>query len=386
MNIFLTGATGLLGGELLVELSKLKEVSKIFCLVRAKNNAEAKNRIATIFNLRNDFFDKNKVIPCIGDLLHDNLADLLSENKTLANVDTIIQAAANTSFSKIYNQLVEDTNIGGLYNIVNWAKKLPYLNNFVYVGTASICGSGVKNKIIYENEFPDKKTKHFVKYTYTKMQGEIIIQKELPVEKILIVRPSIIMGDSRHTTPRSPVILWALATLNALRLCPVNEKSKLDIIPNDYAAEAIIKLLFAKRKHQVYHISSGMNSHTTLEKLLVAIGPYYNDLPPFCFIPKSSIPQIKKWARGSIESHCELAKHSEYLKFWQSEFHKKQNLRIIFAGLEPYLEFIELNQVFDKTRLLQDTDIGTSAPAHEYVTNNIEYLKKIDLLEGAVNS
>jgi len=89
MNIFLTGATGLLGGELLVELSKLKEVSKIFCLVRAKNNAEAKNRIATIFNLRNDFFDKNKVIPCIGDLLHDNLADLTKHLQMLTPLYTL---------------------------------------------------------------------------------------------------------------------------------------------------------------------------------------------------------------------------------------------------------------------------------------------------------
>ena len=69
------------------------------------------------------------------------------------------------------------------------------------------------------------------------MKGELLIREHLPAEKILIARPSIIMGDSRPIIPRSPVILWAMATINHLRLIPVNEHSQLDIIPGGLCCE-----------------------------------------------------------------------------------------------------------------------------------------------------
>src|SRR4029079_4417568 len=102
MQIFLTGATGFLGGELLVELTKKAEVTRIFCLVRASNEASAAARIAKIFDLHGDYFDKSKVVPVLGDLTAENLEKNLIGQRSLLDVNFIIHAAANTSFSKIY--------------------------------------------------------------------------------------------------------------------------------------------------------------------------------------------------------------------------------------------------------------------------------------------
>jgi len=44
-RVLLTGATGFLGGELAVALSKTNSVEKIVCLVRAKTNEEADERL-----------------------------------------------------------------------------------------------------------------------------------------------------------------------------------------------------------------------------------------------------------------------------------------------------------------------------------------------------
>jgi thioester reductase-like protein len=386
MIVFITGATGFLGGELVVNLSKQKEITKIYCLIRARDHQEAILRLKKIFSFHNDFLDTNKIIPVLGDLYDEQLTEKLIQKKELKEINVIVHSAANTSFSKIFDDVVMKANVHGLNKILLWAKQLDQLNTFLYIGTATICGKDIKNRLIHEEESPNLNANHLVKYTYTKMQGELLLRTHLPEEKILIARPSIIMGDSRTLTPRSPVILWALATVNALRLCTFNANATIDVISVDYAANAIVKLLFAKRKHNVYHISAGQNSSTTPAKVFNAIETQFNQLPTFKFVHKSLLDQMKKWAKGSLNLNEELYQHSDYLNYWEETFKDKKNLRIILAGLEPYIEFIELGQVFDNTRLLEDVDIAASQPVHEYIINSIGYLKKINVLEGAIDS
>src|SRR5436190_20032578 len=43
-KVLVTGATGFLGGELLMELSKVRSIEKIVCLVRAANEDDANRR------------------------------------------------------------------------------------------------------------------------------------------------------------------------------------------------------------------------------------------------------------------------------------------------------------------------------------------------------
>lgn len=386
MNVFLTGATGFLGGELLVNLSKRKEVKKIYCLIRSKlGDGDPLHRVRKIFELHDDFFDNKKIIPISGDLGDTNLATSLISNPDLKGVNVIIHSAANTSFSRIYNDLIEKVNILGLNEILQWSKTLKKLNTFLYVGTATICGKEIKNRVVKEEESPNENAKHLVKYTYTKMLGEIAVRKNLPAEKVLIVRPSIIMGDSRPVFPRSPVILWMVATCNLMRLIPVHEDSGLDIIPVDYTANAITALLFAERNYDIYHISGGAQSSTTPEKLSVSFAKYFPDRPEFKFVNKNLLSSMKLWAKKRVDNKSQLAEYSDYLSYWNKTFGDNGKLRILFAGVEPYFEFIELGQIFDNTRLLTELAIAPPPPAHEYIKNSIQYLDKIDVFEAALD-
>ena len=388
MNLFLTGSSGFLGGEILVSLSKREDISRIFCLIRAKSQEDAVSRLAKVFDYHNDFFDRKKVIPIVGDLTNPELAGQLIANTALADVNLIIHSAANTSFSRIYDDLVEKVNIHGLRSILEWSRTLKKLETFTYIGTATICGGAECDKIIYEDESPNPNAKHLVKYTYTKMIGETMLPQYLPAEKILILRPSIVMGDSRPWIPRSPVILWALATVNLLRLIPLRSQAHVDIIPVDYAVDAINELTFAaKRKYSVYHISAGTSSFTTPTQLTGAIESYYPDKPAFRFIASELVAQMKKYAKNKdiLEPGMELLNHPEYLKYWKNELGENGKMRIIFAGLEPYLKFIDLGQIFDNTRLLEDTQMGPSKPAHEYIKTSIKYLEKIYIFEGSLD-
>lgn len=384
MNLFITGTTGFLGGELLVDLAKKKEVKKIFCLVRAEDKDKAMQRLKNVFDFHGDFLDVEKIIPVPGDLLQQNLTDNLCKEKSLEDVNVIIHAAADTSFSPIYDDIVERVNIGGLEKILRWSSSLKKLETFIYVGTATICGMDIKNRIVKEEESPNEKARHLVKYTETKMRGEQMLEQYLPKEKILVVRPSIIMGDSRPWEPRSYVILWALAAINLLRLVPINPNALLDIIPVDYASKAIIQLLFSKRKYPVYHISSGPLSATTPLKVTQAIEHYFPHRPKFNFVGRELIYEVKLWARKKLNGHHVLKNHREYLNYWEDIFDDSTDLRILMGGLEPYLDFIELGQVFDNSKLLEDTSIGLSEPAHEYIKRSAHFLSKIDVFEEAL--
>lgn len=385
MNILLTGATGFLGGELLIILSQRQDIDKIYCLIRAKNETDSYSRLEHVFELHGDYFDKNKVFPVIGNLADDNLSANLTDNENLKNINVIIHSAANTSFSKIYDNIVEKINIQGLNQIINWSKTLKNLQTFVYVGTATICGKKITNRIVFEDESPDINSEHFVKYSYTKMLGEIALKDNIPTNKLLIVRPSIIMGDSRDWLPRSNVILWALATFKLLRLLPVNPNVNLDIVPIDYVSKAIVELLFAKRKYNTYHITSGEKSFTNAQKVVNTLSEAFPDKPYFKFVNRDVISQMKLWSRNKLPEGCELNNYTEYLEYWNNIFNGNGKARILLVGLDTYFEFIELGQVFDNSRLLEDTTIGPPKPAHEYLKVSMKYLETIDVFEGALD-
>jgi thioester reductase-like protein len=387
MNVFLTGSSGFLGGELLVALSKRDDISKMFCLIRAKTQEEATDRINKVFQFHDDLFDHDKIVAVVGDLMDPDLAQKLTQNPDLKDIHLVVHSAANTSFSKHHDNLVEKVNIEGLRSILIWSQTLKNLKTFAYVGTATICGGAECNRVVREEESPHPHTKHLVKYTYTKMMGEIMLPQYLPKEKILVMRPSIVMGDTRPWIPRSPVILWALATMNLLRLIPVDPLSQIDIIPVDYAIESMEKLLFGKRHYSVYHISSGMASATNTLKVTSYIESFFPDRPPFKFIDPSLIKQIKKYARNPemLTEDCELLQYPEYLHYWDNSIGLNGKMRILFAGIEPYFRFIDLGQVFDNSRLLEDTGMPLPPPAHEYIKICAKYLDKIDIFEGALD-
>ncbi|HEX8516628.1 MAG TPA: SDR family oxidoreductase [Bacteroidia bacterium] len=384
-NVFITGATGFLGGELLVDLSKREEVGKIYCLVRAGTFAEAQQRLKKVFDFHKDVFDPSRIIPVEGDLAQENLSEYLSSRPEIRDVHYIVHSAANTSFSPIYDKMVEEINIHGLNKILKWSQSLKTLETFVYIGTATICGKQVKNRTVKETESPDLNAEHLVKYTYTKMQGEIEVKNHLPEDKILIVRPSIILGDSRPWTPRSYVIMWTLACMNFLRLIPANANTLLDMIPVDYVSNAITRIIFSKRKYNVYHISAGENGCTTPAQLAKTIEAAFPEAPKFNFIGREMVRDVKMWARKRLNDDSGLYQHPEYLNYWQNIMSDTSELRVLMGGLDPYIEFMELGQVFDNSRMMQEEfGLEQSKPAHEYISNSIHLLKNIDIFEAAL--
>jgi thioester reductase-like protein len=384
MKVFLTGTTGFLGGELAVLLSKRPEVERLYCLVRPEGDAHAPARLKAVFDFHSDPFDPARIIPVEGNLRDGDLEARLSADRELRDVDVIIHAAADTSFAPANGLNLERVNIGGTAALARWARSLAHLETFCYVGTASICGARLTNCNVHEDQSPYAGAEHLVKYCYTKMVGEMDVRKTIPAEKLLIVRPSIIMGDSRNWAPRSTVILWALAAVNLMRLIPADPSSNLDIIPVDYAARALVELLFAQRRWTTYHISAGRSSATTLEAITSAAEDPALNRPQFRFVGGELLEQMKKWPK-KLAASSELHHYAPYLDYWRRIFGGNGRLRLLLAGMEPYFEFMGLNQTFDNARLLSDTAVGPPPPAHDYLPGTRQFLHQIDVGQGALD-
>lgn len=383
-KVFLTGATGFLGGELAVALSKVESIERIVCLIRAATGAEANDRLDTVFALHEDAHDREKVVAITGDLTDETLAARLTRHPALADINAVIHAAAATSFLPQKYCTVSETNVEGTLRILHWASALSSLRTFFYIGTATIVGAGedVVGRTVYEDEAPNLSAEHLVGYTRSKMYAEMAVRAIIPHQKLTVVRPSILLGDTRCVVPRSFDIAWIITAIEHLRLFFSNPDAACDIIPVDYAANAIVELLKARRRHVTYHISAGMSA-TTCRQIGQAINYPDADKPPLLFCPREDLELIKKWLRYEKPDPA-LATYSEQLEYISHGIGKRK-ARLLLSGLESYWRFIDLDQRFDNSRLLADTEIGLPEPAHEYLRRTSAFFKDIDPITAAIN-
>jgi thioester reductase-like protein len=383
-RVLLTGATGFLGGELLMELSRIRCVEKITCLVRAKDEFEADLRLERAFSLHSDYYDRAKVRPMAADLLDSRLSYDMVRDHRLHDVNLVIHAAANTSFLPQKHSSVEATNVFGTSRLLDWVLTLKGLETFAYVGTATMvgCSAEVVGRTITETEELECATEHLVGYTRSKMLAELEVRSRVPREKLLVIRPSILVGDSRCVVPRSYDIAWIIAALQRLRMIFSRPGSVCDILPVDYAARAIAKLLMAERRHVMYHVSAGRYA-STLAEICRATIPDWHGAPPFVFATQDDLRSLKRWLRGG-DAEPRLRPYRSHLEYLKGSIGTKE-IRLLLSGLEAYWKFMDLDQRFDNERLLSDTDMEAPEPAHHYLKRTLPFLESVDPLVAAVN-
>ncbi|MNK91148.1 Linear gramicidin synthase subunit D [compost metagenome] len=135
-TILVTGSTGFLGRQLVIELAK--QNVNIILLIRGREPRERFVRLASQFkSFDAACMDKIKIVN--GDLLQDNFGLSHREYYTLAEqVDIVVHSAADISYIKVYEALRE-ANVIGTQRIIKFCSdtKLKYLH---YVSSMGIFG------------------------------------------------------------------------------------------------------------------------------------------------------------------------------------------------------------------------------------------------------
>ncbi|TVY71259.1 Adenylate-forming reductase Nps10 [Lachnellula suecica] len=260
--VVLTGATGSLGAHILNNLNGIPAISEIICLVRGKSEVHCKARVAEALVSRKipDLTDSDK-IKCFPSMLGS--PDLGLPPEVLEKIKnervSLIHAAWAVNFSISLHSFIPE-HITGLHNLLNLAVSCPRLAQFTFCSsTASIIQAASPIPEILSTEASDADD---LGYSKSKWIAEQICASATKVKnmrgKINIVRIGQLTGDTRNGAwSMSEAWPLMLSTVRELKCLP-NIKQKLDWLPVDVAAEAVVDITLAASPRtdtaDVYHV------------------------------------------------------------------------------------------------------------------------------------
>jgi len=265
--VLLTGATGLLGGELLVRLLASRPFSSIYCIIRARKHQSVQERRKALLEwLEISEDDAERVIAIEGDVTRKDLGlgDRYPEiaDRTVEIFDT----AADVSFDQELEE-ARRVNRDGLQHLIDFAllaQSRSEFRRFNYVSTAYIVGDVAAGP----DEFGNPRFHNT--YEQTKWEAEQLIFQlgdRLPWTSY---RPSVIMGNSKTgRTPHFRVLYipmrWVAA--EGIRTIPCDPNIRFDVVPVDFVADAIMALSIKRQCiGEAYNLVAGPErSITTAE-------------------------------------------------------------------------------------------------------------------------
>jgi thioester reductase-like protein len=247
--VLLTGATGLVGGELLVRLL-VRDRRLVFCLVRGDSPHEAAARgLAALERMleRAATYDELQRITWVcGDVEAPHLGiDPAERERLAASVEEIFHCAASTRFDQPLAE-ARSVNVEGVARIhalaVEAAARRPF-RRLHHVSTAY--ASGVRRGMVRADDLPMDDPRAFRNtYERTKAEAERLLRATARVP-VTVYRPSIIVGDSRSGRTTSWNVVYfpmRLMAAGALPLVPCRGPALLDCVPVDFVADAIVAL------------------------------------------------------------------------------------------------------------------------------------------------
>jgi long-chain acyl-CoA synthetase len=279
-SFFVTGATGLLGTEVVHRLLTTTD-STIRVLVRAASVDDAAHRLLALW-WEDEVLSAaigQRVLPVVGDITQEELA-LDSEQYACLTAETthVIHCAAETGIQKSKDDLWR-MNVEGTRHVVRLAEKMRLLKRFSYVSTAYVAGTQ-RGLISEDAPLPSR---FYSLYEQSKAEAERVVRAtSLP---LTICRPGMIVGNSRtgHTRNFNTVYYVLKQMLQGrLRCLPVSRSQTVNVVPVDYVAQQVVTLTW----HQQ------------------AVGKTFHLTAPASQLPRVGelVEEVRAWARKNLQT------------------------------------------------------------------------------------
>lgn len=266
-GIFLTGGTGFLGSYAIDHLLSHTD-HKLFVMVRASSDDAAIERLweGLQFHLDEDGFERalSRIVAIRGDLHAPGLGlSARDRDRVVAEADSVLHIAA--SLNRKSDKACFNTNLRGTLSVVKLALEMEArgrLARFTDVSTAAVAGKRA-HEVVDEDHTVDWDRSDYDPYARTKKFAEHLTRELLPADRVVVLRPSTVMGDSRHERSWQTDMVRAFVALADLPAVPVPPTSRIDIVPGDWVGQAIAEL-HAKPalRWSAYTLSAGAGSAT----------------------------------------------------------------------------------------------------------------------------
>ena len=337
MAIFLTGATGYIGSYLAAGFLK-RQGESLNVLVRAAGAEEAEQRLWQALQLHLDFpaFREHlgaRIRVFRGDLTSPQFGLSQDDYRALAaGTDSVLHCAA--SLNRKSERSCLNVNLRGTLEVVQLARRAQAahgLRRFSQVSTVAVAGQR-SNETVLEDRAIDWQRRDYDPYARTKKFCEHMVRELLPDVPRLVFRPSVVLGDSRRAETTQFDMVRAFVFLAGLPMLPLRPDDRIDIVPVDYVADAIVTLHQKSRpEHEIYHLSSGDTSET-YRRLTEALAGARGAMPPL-FWPGLERPF--GWAVDRLSR-------------------RRDGLGYAASLLKVFLPYLVWNTVFDNTRVVRE--------------------------------
>jgi thioester reductase-like protein len=327
--VLLTGATGFVGKEILDRF--LERDRRVFALVRADDDDAAARRLSS----------HPRLTPVAGDIEQPGLGLAPGTAAGLAEeITNVVHCAASVSF----DLSLEDSrrvNVDGTRHVLELARRCERLERLSYISTAYVAGE--PRRLFQEDEL-DVGQRFRNPYERSKFEAERMLRKEAAGLPLQVLRPSIVVGDSRTGRTSSFNVLYAplkAFARGAIPAIPARRSSPVDIVPVDYVADRTVELA-EHGPDGTYHLVAGRNA-TTVGRLLDLACAQLGRRPPAVLPPTAYRRLLHPWLRR-----------------------KYKGLR----RMEVYFPYFSMQVRFDDRRL------GPAPPVEGYFHRLVEFAER----------
>jgi len=309
-NIFLTGATGVVGGRILMEILRYTG-SDCHCLVRAKDRMHARTRLAGMlktYGMPEQEYRtcQKRIHPVLGDIALERFGLDNETYDSLAHTSgLVIHMAADLSLISSYTKL-SAVNVEGTDHVIDFCLRGGSL--LAYGSTFGVIGDKVYQKDYVFSEDSTDIGQKFPEshYPRTKYEAELRIRRAgAKGLRWVILRLGDILGDSRSGaypldgSGTINIYYDIFKTVIETGIAPYFE-DRCYIAPVDYAARAALFLaLHPDAQGSTFHIvNSEQDCFYRIMNLLVECGYALRIVP--CKEYSGLFVKNRVWLRGKI--------------------------------------------------------------------------------------
>lgn len=287
-HVFLTGGTGFMGADLLPRILRALPGSAITLLVRAPSADAARERVRALGEelLRtgapHDTADRLAAVR--GDVTAEGCGLSPGDRaEIIARATHIVHGAATIRFDHPIGE-ARAINGGGTRSMLALARECArtgQLRRFTWIGTSSV--SGRRAGPIREEELEMGQT-FFNTYEQSKCEAERLVRTAMADLPVTIVRPSIVIGDSRTGRTSSFNVIYIPLRLlysGLLTAVPGRPETTLDLVPVDWVNDVITFLMDQPAAEgRVCHLTAGPGRAARLGEVVRGAAAFFDHHAP----------------------------------------------------------------------------------------------------------